>query len=85
MEKREPCYLDGWDVNCQRPLWRNVWCFLKHLKNRATENTALPVIGLYLGKTKYPQDTATPKFRSALFTRTSTQIPLKYPRKDKNG
>ena len=33
--KWEPCYADGWDVNCQQPLWRSVRCVLKHLKNTA--------------------------------------------------
>ena len=35
MEKWEPCYGDGRDVNCQQPLWRSVRCVLKHLKNTA--------------------------------------------------
>ena len=85
MDKREHCYADGRNVNCQRPLWRSVWCFLKHLKNRATEHMALPLMGVYLGTTKNRQDTGTPKFRAALFTRTSTSVHLKYPRKEKNG
>ena len=72
MEKMEPSYADGRDVTCQRPRWRSVWCFLKHLKNRATEHTALPLMGVYLGKTKHRQDTGIPKFSAALFTRTST-------------
>ena len=45
-EKREPCYADGRDVNCQRPLWRTVWCFLNHLKNTAREHRALPLVGV---------------------------------------
>ena len=45
-EKREPCYADGWDVNCQRPLCRTVWCFLKHLKNTAREHRALRLMGV---------------------------------------
>ena len=70
MGKREPCYADGRDVNWQRPLWRSVWCFLKHLKNRATEHMALPLMGVYLRKTINRQDTGTPKFRVTLFTKT---------------
>ena len=35
MEKWEPCYADGRDVNCQQPLRRSVRCVLKHLKNTA--------------------------------------------------
>ena len=79
MEKREHCYADGQDVNGHRALWRSVWCFLKHIKNTAT------LMGVYLGKTKNRQDTGTPKFRAALFTRTSTSEHLEYPRKEKNG
>ena len=85
MEKREPCYADGRDVNGQQPLWQSVWCSLKHLKNTATEHRALPLMGVYLGETKNRQDTGTPKFRAALFTRTLTSVHLKYPRKEKNG
>ena len=33
MEKWEPCFADGRDVNCQQPLGRSVRCVLKHLKN----------------------------------------------------
>ena len=46
MENWEPCYADGRDVNCQQPLGRSVWCFLKHLKNKATEPRALPLMVL---------------------------------------
>ena len=53
MEKRQPCYADGRDVNCQRPLGRSVWCLLKYRKNRATEHTALPLLGFFLGKAKH--------------------------------
>ena len=35
-----------------RLYWRSVLCFLKNLKNRATEHTALPLMGIFLGKTK---------------------------------
>ena len=45
-EKREPCYADGRDVNYQKPLWRTVWCVLKHLKNTAREHRALLLIGV---------------------------------------
>ena len=79
MEKRALSYADGWDVNGHRALWRSVWCFLKHIENTAT------LMGIYLGKTKNRQYTGTPKFMAALFTRTSTSVHLKYPRKEKNG
>ena len=84
MEKWEACYADGRNVSCQRPIWRSVWCFLKHRKNRATEHRALLLKGVYLGKTKYREDTSTSRFRAALFTRISTSVHVKYPRKEKN-
>ena len=59
MEKWEPCYADGANVNCQWPLWRSVLCFLRNLKNLATKPTALPLMGIYLRKTKNRQDTGT--------------------------
>ena len=46
MEKREPCYTDGRDVNYQQPLWRSVWCVLRHLRNTAKEHRALPLMGV---------------------------------------
>ena len=52
VEKREPCYADGENANCQWPLWRSVLCFLKNLKSRAAEHTALPLMGECLRKTK---------------------------------
>ena len=71
-----------WWAGCKLPtaLWRSVWCFLKHLKNRATEHTALTLMYVYNWKTKIRQHTVTPKFRAALFTRTLTLVHLKYPR-----
>ena len=85
VEKRKHCYDDGRDVNSQRPLWRTEWCFLKRLKNRATQHTALQLMGVYIWKTKNRQHTGTPTFRAALFTTAVTSIHLKYPRKEKNG
>ena len=61
MEKSEPCYADRWGVNCHRPLLRSVCCILKLLKNRATEHTALPLMGVYLGKTKKIDKTQAPQ------------------------
>ena len=46
--------------------WRSVWRFLK---NTATEHTAFPLLGVYLGKTINRQHTGTKKFSAALFTR----------------
>ena len=83
VEKREPCYADGGNVNCQRPLWRSVLCFLNNLKSRATEHTALPLMGVCLGKIKNRQDTGKPTFSAARFTRASIWIQRKSPWKEK--
>ena len=85
MEKSEPCYADRWGVNCHRPLLRSVCCILKLLKNRATEHTALPLMGVYLGKTKNRQDTGTPTFSAALFRNASIWVQLTCSWKEKNG
>ena len=29
VEKKEPSYTDGGSVNCEQPLWRTEWSFLK--------------------------------------------------------
>ena len=83
MKKSEPCYAVGGNVNCQRLLWRRVLCFLKDLKNRATEHTALPLMGVYLGKTKNRQDTGTLTFCAALFRNASTWVQVTCPWKEK--
>ena len=83
-EKR-PCEDDGRDVNRLWPLWRSVWCFLKHLRNRATDHTAHTLRGVYIRKNKNRHDTGTPSFRATRLIRTSTRVHLKYASKEKNG
>ena len=41
-------------------------------------------MGLYVGKTKNPQDAGTP-FTAAMFTTASTWVQLNSPWKEKNG
>ena len=85
MEKWEPCYADGRDVNCQQPLWRSERCVLKHLKNTAYRAQGTSTHGRINWENKNQQDTGTPKFRVALWTRTSNSLHHKYPRREKNG
>ena len=72
VEKREPCYADGGNVNCQRPLWRSVYCFLKKSTKQSYRACGIPLLGVYRVKTINRQDTGTPTFSGALFTRAST-------------
>ncbi len=52
MDNWEPCNADGRVVDCQQPLWGSVWCFVKHLTNKAAEPRALPLWSYSLGKLK---------------------------------
>ena len=52
MENRDPYYADAYDVNCRQPFWRSVMCFLKHVRNKATQPMALPLMVLQLREIK---------------------------------
>ena len=50
MEKREPSYTVGGNVNwCSH--YGKVWTFLKKLKTELPDDPAVPLLGLYLEKT----------------------------------
>ena len=82
MEKREPCYADGRDVNCQQPLWRTVWTFLKKLKIELPYDSAIPLLDIYPEKTIIQKDTCTPMFIATLFTVAQTWKQPKCPSTD---
>ena len=69
MEKTEPSYTVGGNVN-----WKTVWRFLKKLKAELPYDPAIPLLGIYLDKTKtlIQKDTCTPMFIAALFTIAKT-------------
>ena len=50
-----------------QPLWRTVWRFLKKLKIELPFDSAIPLLGIYLGKNIIQRDTCTPMFIAALF------------------
>ena len=64
------------------PLWRIVWRFLKKLKTELPYDPAIPLLGIYLKKTKplIQKDTCTPMFIAALFKIARVQKQLKYPK-----
>ena len=53
-----------------QPLWKTVWSFLKKLKIELPYDLAIPLLGIYLKKTKIliQKDICTPMFIAASFT-----------------
>ena len=82
MEKRKPFYAVCGKVHYQQQSGEVYCVSQKYLRNKATEHTALPLMGVYLRKPKTPQDTCNPTFTAALFTRASTRIQPKFPCKE---
>ena len=72
MEKREPSYTVGGNVNWCSHYGEQVRRFLKKLKIDLPYNPAIPLLGIYLEKTTIRKDTCTPMFTAALFTTVST-------------
>ena len=53
-----------------QPVWKTVWRFLKKLKTELPYNPTIPLLGIYLKKTKtlIRKDIQTSMFIAALFT-----------------
>ena len=53
-----------------QPLWKIVWWFLKKLKLELPNDPEIPLLGIFLKKTKtlIQKDTRTPMLTGALFT-----------------
>ena len=70
VEKREPSYTVGENVDWCSHCKKTVWKFLKKLKIDLPYDPAIPLLGIYLKKTKTLiwKDTRTPTFITALFT-----------------
>ena len=62
-----PCW---WEYKLIQPLWKTVWRFLKKLGIKPPHDPAIPLLGIYLEKTKIEKDTCIPLFTEALFTVT---------------
>ena len=65
-----------------QPLWKTVWRFLKNLKIELPCDPAIPLLGIYPGKTIIQKDTCTPMFIAALFTIAKTGGQPKCPSAD---
>ena len=80
MDKREPFYTAGGDVN-----WYNhygKWRDLKKLNIELPYYPAIPLLGIYQDKTFIQKDTCTPVFKAALFTIAKTWKQPKCPSTD---
>ena len=65
-----------------QPLWRTVWRFLKKLKIELLHDPAIPLLGLYPGKTIIQKESCTTMFTAALFTIARTWKQPKCPSSD---
>ena len=62
-----------------QPLWRTVWRFLKTLKIELPYDPAIPLLGIYLEKTRIRKYACTLMFIVALFPITRTWKQPKRP------
>ena len=69
-KKSRKHYLVGMQIGTE--FWRTVWRFLKKLKIELPYDPAIPLLGIYLGKSMAPKYTCTPVFIAALFTGAKT-------------
>ena len=65
-----------------QPLLKTVWQYSRKLSIELTYNPAIPLLGIYPDKTFIEEDTCTPKFVAALFTRAKTWKQLKCPMRE---
>ena len=79
VEKREPSWTVGGNVNCCSHYVRIVWRFLKKLKTELTYDAAIPLLGKFQRKTWSKRIHAPPVFTEALLTIAETWKQPKCP------
>ena len=57
-----------WECILIQPLWRIIWLFLKKLKIELPYDPAIPLLGIYPGKTIIQTNTCSQVFIAAVFT-----------------
>ena len=82
MEKREPSYAVGGNVNWYSYYGKDYGGSLKKLKIELPYDPAILLLGIYLEKTMVQKDTCTPMFTAALFTTAKTWKQPKCPSTD---
>ena len=83
MEKREPSYIVGEDVNWCNHYGGTIWRFLKKTNIELPYDPAILLLGIYLDKTIIQKDTCTPMFTEALSATAKTWKQPKCPSIDK--
>ena len=60
----------GWEYKLVQALWKTIWRFPRELKTELPCDIPIPLLDVYLKKTKtlIQKDTCTPTFTAALFT-----------------
>ena len=74
-----------WECKLEQPLWKTVWKFLKKLETELPYDTAIPLLDIYLKKTKTLiwKDTYPSKFLEVLFIVAKIKMQPKCPSIDK--
>ena len=65
-----------------KPLWKTVWRFLRKLKTELLYDPAIPLLGIYPGKTIIQKDTCTLKLIATLFMIAKTWKQPTFPLTD---
>ena len=79
MEKREPSYIVGRNVNWHSYYGEQYGVSFKKLNIELPYNPAIPLLGTYVEKAIIQKDTCTPMFIAALFTIAKTWKQPKCP------
>ena len=82
MEKREPSYILGGNVNWCSHYGKQYGASSKKLKIKLPYDPAIPLLGIYPDKTIIQKDTCTPMFTATLFTIAKTWKQTKCPLTD---
>ena len=69
-----------WECKLMQPWWKTVWRLLKKLE--LSQDSAIPILGIYTEKTLIQKNTCTPVFIAALFTIAKTWKQPKCPLTD---
>ena len=79
MDKREPSYIVGRNINWYSRSGEEYWGSLKKLKIELPYDPAIPLLDIYPEKTIIQKDTCTPVFIAALFTTSKSWKQPKCP------
>ena len=82
MEKREPSFIVGRNVNCNGHYGKQYGDSLKKLGIKPPYDPAIPLIGIYPEETKIEKDTCISLFIAVLFTIARTWMQPRYPSTD---